>query len=240
VTANRTFSSRRSVSASSIRRIWGKNGYRVFLSHRSQVRKRTAALKEGLERFGISAFVAHADIHPTKAWQDEIESALSTMDAFVALMTEHFHESEWTDQEVGFAFARDVPMVAVNLGRNPYGFIGKFQSLSCSWATASERIVSVLIKQEGALDAYVEAVGQCPSFDEGNRLAAILPAIDKLSDDQADALVAAYNENHEVFHSFGFNGSKPFRFGKGLLHHLGRTNDRSYREGRTGRIKIVE
>lgn len=93
----------------------------------------------------------------------------------------------------------------------------------------------MLIKQGRALDAYIEAVGQCPSFDEGNRLAAILPAIDELSDDQAGALVAAFNDNHEVYHSFGCNGAKPLRFGNGLLHHLKRTNDRAYKEGRTGK-----
>ena len=65
----------------------------------------------------MSCFVAHVDIHPTKEWQDEIESALSSMDGFVALLTDKFHESDWTDQEVGFALARGVPIIAVRLKR---------------------------------------------------------------------------------------------------------------------------
>ena len=46
------------------KRIWGDEGFRVFLSHKSEVKKETAALKEGLRLFGISCFVAHEDIHP--------------------------------------------------------------------------------------------------------------------------------------------------------------------------------
>src|SRR5207244_4904937 len=136
------------VTPDATKRIWEDDGFRVFLSHKSDVKKETASLKERLRLFGISCFVAHEDIHPTKAWQDEIENALASMDGFVALMTENFHDSEWTDQEVGFAFARGVPMIAVRLGKNPYGFIGKFQGLSSTWLIAAEEIVRILIKNE--------------------------------------------------------------------------------------------
>ncbi|ACB73824.1 toll/interleukin-1 receptor domain-containing protein [Opitutus terrae] len=229
---------RSSASTTSIKRIWGEAGFRVFLSHKSVVKRQTAALKERLSLYGISAFVAHADIRPTKAWQDEIENALATMDAFVALMTEDFHQSDWTDQEVGFAFARGIPLIAVNLGRNPYGFIGKFQALPCTWSTAAKEIVSVLVKSDRMLNAYIQAVGSCPNWDDGNRLAEIFPAIEHLSDGQADALIAAYNDNGEVNGSFGFNGTKPNYYGDGLLTHLKRANGRRYRELPSGKIKL--
>jgi len=116
------------VSPAATKRIWEDDAYRVFLSHKAEVKKKTAELKDSLHLYGVSCFVAHADIRPTKAWQDEIENALSTMDAFVALLTPDFHESSWTDQEVGFAIARGVPIIAVKLGKDPYGFIGKFQA----------------------------------------------------------------------------------------------------------------
>lgn len=86
---------RRQIPVQTSQRIWGE-GYRVFLSHKVNVKKKTAAVKEALKPFGITCFVAHQDIRPTKTWQDEIESALFTMDAFVALMTTNFHDSEWT------------------------------------------------------------------------------------------------------------------------------------------------
>jgi hypothetical protein len=84
----------RAVSPVATKRIWGEEGFRVFLSHKAEVKKETAELKDRLLLFGVSCFVAHEDIHPTKAWQDEIENALASMDGFVALLTEDFHDSD--------------------------------------------------------------------------------------------------------------------------------------------------
>jgi hypothetical protein len=119
----------RPVGEEATKRIWTNGQYRLFLSHKSEVKIETSRLKDRLAQFGVSGFVAHADIQPTQEWQNEIENALATMDGFVALMTEDFHDSNWTDQEVGYAFGRGVPIIAAQLGRVPYGFIGKFQGL---------------------------------------------------------------------------------------------------------------
>jgi len=229
----------RTVAPEAARRVWGDEGYRVFLSHKNEVKKETAELKEKLKLFGISGFVAHEDIHPTKEWQDEIENALFSMDAFVALMTEDFHESIWTDQEVGVAFGRGIPIISVKLGKDPYGFIGKFQALSCSWESAPKEIVKILIKQEQMLNAYIKAVENCINYDHGNTLSEILPHIDKLSEKQANCLISAFNENGQVQDSFGFNGKMPHRYGDGLPSHLSRLTGQTYRLSRTGRIEEV-
>jgi hypothetical protein len=197
-------------------------------------------LKESLRVFGISAFVAHEDIHPTKEWQDEIENALFSMDAFVALMTEEFHESIWTDQEVGVAFGRGVPIISVKLGKDPYGFIGKFQALSCSWEVAPREIVKLLLKHDRMLNTYIKAVEQCADYEDANILSEILPYIAKLSNEQASRLVSAFNENSQVRDSFGFNGKTPRRYGDGLLPHLKRLTGRKYRISRAGRIEVAE
>jgi hypothetical protein len=40
-------------------------------------------LKECLGAYGITGFVAHEDIEPSRVWQTEIERALFAMDALV-------------------------------------------------------------------------------------------------------------------------------------------------------------
>jgi hypothetical protein len=209
-------------------RIWGDEGYRVFLSHKAEVKKETAGLKKKLNLLGVSCFVAHEDINPTKEWQNEIENALFSMDAFVALMTERFHDSLWTDQEVGVAFGRGVPIISVKLGKDPYGFIGKFQALSCPWDNAAQEIVKILVKHDGMLNAYIKAVQDCQSFEHGNTLAEILPFIDRLSHQQATSLVSAYNDNGQVHKSYGFNGKNPGTYGNGLPFHLNRLTGQTY------------
>lgn len=206
-------------------RIWAA-GYRVFLSHKVGWKIETAKVKEALKPFGISCFVAHEDIHPTKEWQEEIENALSTMDAFVALMTPDFHESEWTDQEVGYAVGRGVPIIAAKLGRTPYGFLGKFQALATDWANAHLEIMKILAAQPRMLDAFIGAVPRCGSFDEGNTLSTLFPFIERLTDVQAETLRKAYNANSELKGSFGFNGQKSHYYGVGLRQLIKRTTGR--------------
>jgi hypothetical protein len=206
----------------SIKRIWKEDSYRIFISHKAEVKKETSQVKDRLALFGFSCFVAHEDIHPTTEWQDEIENALATTDAFVALMTDKFHESSWTDQEVGYAFARGIPIVAVRLGLDPYGFIGKFQGLASQWNSAATDVAKILIKQERALSYYIDALKACPNFDTGNLLSTVLSSIDAVSREQADLMVDAYNASFELRGAFGFNGSRQQHWGPGLLFHLER------------------
>jgi hypothetical protein len=107
---------------------WKNGNLRLFISHLARKKESAGALREELEPMGISAFVAHNDIAPSKEWEREIETALGTCDALVALMEEGFHRSFWTDHEVGFAFGRSLPIIPVNMGEDPYGFIARFQA----------------------------------------------------------------------------------------------------------------
>jgi hypothetical protein len=109
---------------------WRKRMFRLFISHLSTEKVFAAELQEALLQFGISSFVAHNDIEPTLEWQAQIEMALATADSLVALLHPKFHSSNWTDQEIGFAMGRSLPVFAVRLGQDPYGFIGRFQAFS--------------------------------------------------------------------------------------------------------------
>lgn len=220
-------------------RIWGDKGYRVFLSHKAEIKKEAAQLKEKLSLYGISSFVAHEDIHPTQEWQNKIENALLSMEALAALMTDSFHDSLWTDQEVGFAFGRRVPILSVKLGKDPYGSIGEFQALSCSWDTAAKEIVKILVKNDQMLNAYIKAVQDCQCYDHGNTISEIFPFIDKLSGQQVNHLISAFNENGQVCDSFGFNGKNRYKYGDGLVSHLSRLTGRTHRFTQSGKIEIV-
>lgn len=111
---------------------WRKGMLRLFVSHLAIHRAFAAELQTALLDFGISGFVAHNDIEPTQEWQTQIETALATCDALIALLHPDFHISNWTDQEIGFAMGRGVPTFAVRFGQDPYGFIGRFQAFNGS------------------------------------------------------------------------------------------------------------
>ena len=111
---------------------WRKRMFRVFITHLSAEKGFAAQIQEAFLGYGISAFVAHNDIEPTLEWQSQIETALATADSLVALLHPHFHQSNWTDQEIGFAMGRGLPVFAVRFGQDPYGFIGRFQAFTGS------------------------------------------------------------------------------------------------------------
>lgn len=115
---------------------WRKRMFRLFISHLSSEKVFAAELQEALLNYGISGFVAHNDIEPTLEWQTQIETALATADSLVALLHSAFHQSNWTDQEIGFAMGRGLPVFAVRFGQDPYGFIGRFQGFTGGGKTA--------------------------------------------------------------------------------------------------------
>ncbi|MDA3876852.1 MAG: toll/interleukin-1 receptor domain-containing protein [Halothiobacillus sp.] len=215
-------SSNKIVPDDAISRLWGANKYRVFISHKADDRGAVSALKDELSKYGIAAFVAHEDIVPTTEWQNEIENALNTMDTMVAFMTPEFHDSDWTDQELGIALGKNVPIIALRLGKNPYGFIGKVQALTCDPRQAPLELVKLLIHRPKMLEAYIEAACNCESFIHGNELADVLPYIEDLTDDQVNRLIQAMKDNYELRGSYGFNGNKLKIFGPGLAHYLSR------------------
>src|SRR4029077_1769210 len=109
---------------------WLIDHFRVFISHVHTAKAQAGGLRIALQRYAISAFVAHDDIDTSDEWREEILRSLMSMDAFVAILTSDFISSKWTDQEVGIAVARDVLLIPINKGQDPHGLLAKYQALS--------------------------------------------------------------------------------------------------------------
>lgn len=198
------------ISENALVRIWGSGLVRLFLTHKATVKIEVSDLKKALASYGISAFVAHEDIEPTEEWQREIERALFSMDALAAILTADFPDSAWTDQEVGVALGREVPVIGVRLGKDPYGLMGKRQGLGgCSLDNPAEmaaNIHNILHKRlrdksglfEGALLVYKTS----KSFQASGENAKLFTSFEKLDSTQIDALLAAYRANGQNKHSF--------------------------------------
>jgi hypothetical protein len=189
---------------------WGKNSARVFLSHLATMKVETTEFREELARYGISAFVAHEDIEPTKEWQTEIESALSTMDGLIALLAPGFKESSWCDQEVGVAIGRQLPIISVRLGFDPYGFIGKYQALQGTGKdkrTLAREVFDIFIQNPiigpKITTALVQMLKNSFSFDESKRLIARIEQSAYLTSKHTSVMKEAIESNGQVSSSWG-------------------------------------
>lgn len=133
--ATATFDERKISEPSSY---WKVGYYKIFISHLSKNKSSASNLKLMLEPYGISAFVAHEDIKPSKEWEVEIEKALFSMNALCAILTPDFNKSSWCDQEVGYAFGRNVLCIPIDKGQLPYGMFGKIQAIKSDGKNAPQ------------------------------------------------------------------------------------------------------
>ncbi len=181
---------------------WEDGLYRMFISHRSKYKTQVTALQTALSCCGISAFVAHVDIRPSKAWLEQIELALRTCDGLLTYLTPDFHESEWTDQEVGFALARGIRIVPLDRGRLPYGFMGKYQALrigSLKDIQVAVKIMKVVMTDPRSgpsfSDLIIKKLENSSHFSTSSMLMAALEAMPDLEKKDFIRIDKAYESN---------------------------------------------
>ncbi|MCY4643047.1 MAG: toll/interleukin-1 receptor domain-containing protein [Bacteriovoracales bacterium] len=132
--------------------IWGDNymdKHLIFLSHRVSNRHNVSIkLKTELEKSNIKCFVAHDDIIPGSVWEQEILNALRSTHFFVAIITDDFHESSWTNQEIGYACSKKIPRISLKVGgSDPQGFMASKQAITVDWDNAPQKIIEWMQKE---------------------------------------------------------------------------------------------
>jgi hypothetical protein len=188
---------------------WQPKRFRLFLSHLATEKHLVSAVKAELATCAVDAFVAHEDIEPVKLWQDQIELALETCDALAALLTEGFHESKWTDQELGFCMSRRVLIIPVRLGVDPYGFIGRYQALAPKKEAAAigHAIFAVLISHEltsGKIaPLLVDQFSGSTSFVAARRNADLIRSIVRWTPEHLREIEQALEKNDQLSRAYG-------------------------------------
>jgi len=189
--------------------------FKLFISHRDSFKIKAKEIKEELKIFGISSFVAHEDIEPTKEWVVEIERALFSMDAMLALLSVDFSKSVWTNQEIGVAYGRGSFILPVRLGEDPQGFVGKFQALrpeSDDMTKISLQIVERLLINEctaGMMKrSYFKALLETTLYSESEKWAKILPFIKNVNAEEVEILINSFNNNDQAYDCFALNGGR--------------------------------
>lgn len=184
---------------------WKSEKLRLFCSHLAEQKLIVGQVADSLSLLGVEPFVAHDSIEPSKEWAQVIEAALAECDAMIAFMHQGFLESQWCDQEVGWALGRRRPILPLNYGIHPYGFLGKFQDQPCTaaspvkvadyvmdWLTKTPSLHSRL--SHGLVDAFANS----HSWDFTRRIAPFLEKVPSVTDDDLDLMEKAATENIDV------------------------------------------
>lgn len=128
-----------------------------------------------------------------------------------ALVTEDFVRSQWTDQEVGFALGRGVPVVALACGAPPYGLLGKQQALRVDLAkiSASASAVANIVAEQEALqgrliEGLVDSLRHAVSFQRAKDTMKLLGNLSRhLSNRHILTMLEAIRDNSQVADAHG-------------------------------------
>jgi hypothetical protein len=194
--------------------IWKPGEIRLFISHRDAHKKLAFSLAEALEPYGISCFVAHDTIQATKEWRREILNGLETMEAMLVFLTDDFRDSSFTNQEVGFALGRNVPILSLKLGfTDPPGFISHEQALKGDIgapASSASKVYGLLVDKlelksrinSGLISAFLSS----PSWsDTSERFDRMAKSIDSLSDAELELIIKGFKINSQLYQAAYLN-----------------------------------
>ena len=210
-----------SVGAAAALPYWHPGFVRLFASHVATHKALAAEIRVALEDYGVSSFVAHDDIEPTEEWEDEIRRALQSCDALLAMLTEGYHESKWTDQEVGVAIGRNILVIPVRLGLDPYGFIGRYQGfpgLGQKPAELADGVARILAKnprtQTKMASALVTRFEESDSFATAKQGAAHLGLVASWTDALKARVRNAIKTNGQISGAWGVSSRAESIIGK--------------------------
>ena len=226
--------------------IWKSDHIRLFISHRDIHKLQAKSLANSLEEYGISSFVAHDTIEPMTTWQNEIIRGLETMEIMLVYLTDDFHESVWTNQEVGFALGRNIPIISLKLElTDPKGFIGEKQALKNNIHNAYQTSIDIYnliaekLRNKNRLQtALINAFCVSPDFNETKkRFDRMCRVISDLSEEDIAIIIKAFKNNSQL-HNAGHLVSGNNRLVKFLNSVSGKTYEIFYRDIRlVGTIK---
>ena len=189
---------------------WQRGMFRLFISHLAVNRQYAAELQTSLLDYGITSFVAHNDIEPTLEWQTQIETALATCDSLVALLHSNFHESYWTDQEIGVAIGRGIPTYAIRFDQDPYGFIGRFQAFNGNNKSTKEVARELFDAyrtgkqtQKRFAEVCMTIFEESGSYSDAMQRVAHLDKLEVWDPSFAVRIRAALKNNSQISHAFG-------------------------------------
>jgi hypothetical protein len=181
---------------------WPINGLRLFVSHSAEVRGTLEQLKAEFGYLRVNFFLAHDNIQGGEEWRAALLCALKSMDALASIHSAGFTQSPWTNQEVGFALAREVPIVPILNGEVPSGFLAQIQGFS--WQAGQEaqvaRSIFERLNQHEALqpklsEGLANALKHSESYPETDRIVAALLNCQRLSERALRAINLACSFN---------------------------------------------
>lgn len=183
---------------------------KAFISYATDNKKLAHGIKENLEIYGVTTFLAHDDIKPTEEWQDRILEELHSSQIFIPVLTDEFPMSAWTDQEVGIALSTGALIIPIKVTINPYGFIARYQALKLKKEDVSKACYNILhiiaakpLLAQEIRDLIIGVFGDSSSFSNAEENAEVVASLSNYTSAQFKRIANHILENSQIYNSFG-------------------------------------
>lgn len=128
----------------------------LFLSYNTVDKTLAREIKEYLKTKGYESFLSHEDIEVSREWREEIVKHLEACVGLIAVVTDDFSKSSWTNQEVGIAIGKNKPVISIALDSS-LGLPGFLES--------RQAIIAPEVNLEKAVEKAAQAIDRILKFE---------------------------------------------------------------------------
>lgn len=108
---------------------------KIFVSHEHSDAKELKKLKDQIAHYDVELFLAHDDLQYGSSAIEELKKELADCHAILHIGNQRSKESDFCDQELGFAIGLNKDVISVLTDKStdsPWGFIKDNQAVRCS------------------------------------------------------------------------------------------------------------
>lgn len=118
-----------------------------------------------------------------------------------------FFQSCWTNQEIGFALGRGVPIISLKLEKEaPQGFIQDTQAIICGLDSNQDTVSKIykvlsqkLNHEERIRKSLIQAFIKSPNFEETLKRFTRLQSLEKITDLDIKQIIKGFNHNDQLY-----------------------------------------
>ena len=178
----------------------------TFLSHAHADRVIARKLADELKNYAFDAFVAHEDIKLGDDWESTILERIKKCDLFIAILSNNFHQAQYTDHEVGIAHGLGKTILPLSVDDTmPYGFMAKIQAKKMSPEINAKQVSKIFkefmpktIETSSVDDDLIHSLISAETFRDANYYTRILSKHTEFSDAQINLIAKGFIDNDQL------------------------------------------
>ena len=181
----------------------------TFLSHAHADRVIARKLADELKNHAFDAFVAHEDIKLGDKWESTIFERIKKCDLFIAILSNNFHQAQYTDHEVGIAQGQGKTILPLSIDETkPYGFMTQFQAKKISPEIDAKEVSEIFKEfmpkafETKVDDNLINSLIYADSFREATNYTRKLSKHTEFSDAQINLIAKGFIDNDQLRGSY--------------------------------------